>query len=142
MQFNFESSMNLTENVKNTVKNAATLVLNLRYEQIGSEHLLYGLSKTDCVASKMLSEYGVTSEAMKSVFEKNDRTPDFDAVIQVAFTPRAKEIFLRAQQLAMQFNHNFIGTEHLLLSILLDPDALADTILVRAFKVNIAELKQ
>jgi ATP-dependent Clp protease ATP-binding subunit ClpA len=48
------------------------------------------------------------------------RSPDFDK-----FTERARQVLSDAQEEAQRFNHNYIGTEHLLLGLLRMPDGIA-----------------
>ena len=45
------------------------------------------------------------------------------------FTERARRVLSHAQEEAQRFNHNYIGTEHLLLGLLRDPDSLAARVL-------------
>lgn len=133
----------LTESVNRAIQNAGKIALLYGNYQIGTEHLLYGLSSVkDSVASKILNSFGVTHNDIEKVFSKNSPKQN-NLILQssIDFTPRSKEAFILANQFAMQIGHNFVGTEHLLVSLLLQEDSYAVSMLKRNFKVNINELK-
>lgn len=133
----------LTESVNRAIQNAGKIALLYGNYQIGTEHLLYGLgSVKESVASKILSSFGVNHNKIEEVFAKNS-PKQHNLILQssIDFTPRTKEAFVLANQFAMQIGHNFVGTEHLLVSLLLQEDSYAVNILKRNFKVNINELK-
>lgn len=133
----------LTESVNRAIQNAGKIALMYSNYQIGTEHLLYGLSSVkDSVASKILSNFGVNHNKMEEVFSKNS-PKQANLIVQssIDFTPRTKEAFVLANQFAMQIGHNFVGTEHLLVSILLQEDSYAVSMLKRNFKVSINDLK-
>ena len=133
----------LTESVNRAIQNAGKIALMYSNYQIGTEHLLYGLSSVrDSVASKILVNFGVNHNKMEEVFAKQSKK-QANLIVQssIDFTPRTKEAFVLANQFAMQIGHNFVGTEHLLVSLLLQDDSYAVNILKRNFRVNISELK-
>lgn len=133
----------LTESVNRAIQNAGKIALMFANYQIGTEHLLYGLSSVkDSVASKILANFGVNHNKMEDVFAKHSsKQPNLIVQSSIDFTPRTKEAFVLANQFAMQIGHNFVGTEHLLVSLLLQEDSYAVNMLKRNFKVNINELK-
>ena len=133
----------LTESVNRAIQNAGKIALLYGNYQIGTEHLLYGLSSVkESVASKILNSFGVTHNKIEEVFAKNAPKQN-NLILQssIDFTPRTKEAFILANQFAMQIGHNFVGTEHLLVSLLLQEDSYAVSLLKRNFKVNITDLK-
>ncbi len=133
----------LTESVNRAIQNAGKIALLYSNYQIGTEHLLYGLASVkDSVASKILGNYGVNHNKIEEVFAKS-KPKQSNLILQssIDFTPRTKEAFVLANQFAMQIGHNFVGTEHLLVSLLLQDDSYAVNILKRSFKVNINDLK-
>ena len=133
----------LTESVNRAIQNAGKIALLYGNYQIDCEHLLYGVSSViDSVACKILSSYGVNHNKIEEIFSKN--SPKQNNIIlqsSIDFTPKSKEAFVLANQFAMQIGHNFVGTEHLLVSLLLQEDSYAVTILKKYFKVNINNLK-
>ncbi len=132
-----------TESVNKVLQNAGKIAVAYSNTQIGTEHLLYGLaSVTESVASKILASFGVTANAIESIFsESSQKHANSLFSSNVELTPRSKEVFVVANQFANQIGHNFIGTEHLLVSILLSEDSYAVNILKRGFRVNTNDLK-
>lgn len=133
----------LTESVNKAIQSAGRIALTYGNYQIGTEHLLYGLSSVkESVAAKILNNFGVTFNKIEDVFSKN--APKQSNIIlssTIDFTPRSKEVFIIANQFAHQIGHNFVGTEHLLVSLLLSDDSYAVSILKKAFRVNVNDLK-
>ena len=105
----------------------ANVALNLAVESaeslghtyIGSEHLLIGLLREGSgTGASLLKEKGVTASEIEEVLQvtvgKSSRTvlsPD-------RFTPRAKKIIEMSLTVARAMGNTFVGTEHLLISIL------------------------
>lgn len=137
------NGLQLTSSVNKAIKNAGKIALKYGSHQIGTEHLLYGLSSvSESVASKILSTFGVDNVAIEAVLAKNSNKQN-NVILQseIDFTPRSKEVFVLANQFSSQIGHNFVGTEHLLISIILSEDSYAVNILRRSFRVNINDLK-
>ena len=136
-------SSGITDSVKKVIENASKIAYKFSSSQVGTEHILYGLTTvSDCASSKILEDFGVTKEKLLSLFEENNEAITFlGGTITVELTPSSKEIFKVAQNLAMQLGHSFVGTEHILLSIVLNTECFASKLLVNAFKVNLNELK-
>lgn len=137
---NYQSS-SFSDNIKKVIENASKFALRFGSNLVGSEHILYGIvSVKDCLASKLLAESGVTEPALFEFFE--DNAPD-DILFgsEVELTPRTKDLFMSAQQIALKFNHSFLGTEHLLLAILSSSGSVAYRVLVGQFGVDIEALR-
>lgn len=139
---NYQSS-SFSDNIQKVIKNASKFALRFGSNLIGSEHILYGLTSVkDCLASQLLAEEGVTEPKLFEFFEDNVSEEDmfsFDGVVEM--TPRTKDLFRIAQQIALQMNHSFLGTEHLLLALLASTGSVAYRILVGQFGVDIESLK-
>ncbi len=137
------NEVRITENVNKALQYAGTVALQYGYHQIGTEHLLYGLAQVeDCVASKILASFGVDTEKLDSVFARNSQKKSISVLnSKVELSPKNKEVFSIASQFATTIGHNFIGTEHLLVSLLLSENSYAVSILKRSFKVNINDMK-
>ncbi len=132
----------VTAQVNQALSNAASIAYSYGNMQIGTEHLLYGLcSVKDSATSKMLYNAGVTVEGLVKIFDKNSTRRDVAVVGQIDLTPRCKEIFALANQFASQIGHEYIGTEHVFVSLLLSSDSYAVGILKRAFGVDIEAMK-
>ncbi|MBO7345182.1 MAG: ATP-dependent Clp protease ATP-binding subunit [Clostridia bacterium] len=115
---------------------ALTKRYNLRY--IGSEHILFGLiNVTEGRAAAILREEGVTNERFLPLFE---RSISKDSVVPGnMFTPRTKRVFENAVNISLKASAGYVGTEHVLLAILMDQTSLAVSIL-KALKVNVSAL--
>ena len=137
------NEIRITENVNKALQYAGTVALQYGYYQIDTEHLLYGLVQVeDCVASKILETYGVTCEKLDVVFSRNSQKQNIKVLSsRVQLSPSNKEVFSIASQFAATIGHNFIGTEHLLVSLLLSESSYAVNILKRSFRVNINDIK-
>lgn len=137
------NEVRITENVNKALQFAGTVALQYGYYQIGTEHLLYGLAQVEeCVASKILSSYGINCSKLDEVFSRNSQKKAISVLnTKMELSPKNKEVFSIASQFATTIGHNFIGTEHLLVSLLLSENSYAVNILKRSFRVNINDLK-
>ena len=129
-----------SDSIEKVIKNASKIALRFGSNLVGTEHILYGLSSvSDCTASKILSSFGVTESSLFELFEES--ASGVSLFGNVELTPRTKELFQIAQQIAMDMGHSFIGTEHLLLAILSNKSCYATKMLENIFRVNIQEMK-
>lgn len=129
-----------SDSIEKVIKNASKIALRFGSNLVGTEHILYGLvSVSDCTASRLLGEYGVTENALFEIFEESSSGVTLFGSVEL--TPRTKELFQIAQQIAMDMGHSFIGTEHVLLAILSNRSCYATRVLESIFNVNIEELK-
>ena len=103
---------------------------------VGSEHILLGLLEGDGIASTILKNNGVDKERYLQYFL---RVLDKSAGAIAGFTPRVKSMFEKAIEVAMDANVGFVGTEHVLMAILIDQESLAISIL-KALRVNLSAL--
>lgn len=128
-----------SESLEKMLMEASAISLRFGGDMVETEHILYGLCKVNCIASKILKDFGVTDSKLLKIFKENyEEVTYFDSVV---LTPRVKDIFKNAQNFAYQLGHNFLGTEHLLLALLSSDDCLAIRLLNSYFKVNIADIK-
>ena len=138
---NYQSS-SYSDNIQKVIKNASKFALRFGSNLIGSEHILYGLTSVkDCLASQFLAEEGVTEPSLFEFFEDNVNEDNILFSNEVEMTPRTKDLFRIAQQIALQMNHSFIGTEHLLLALLSSSGSVAYKILQGQYDVDIETLK-
>ena len=138
---NYQSSA-FSDNIQKVIKNASKFALRFGSNLIGSEHILYGLASVkDCLASQYLAEEGVTEPSLFEFFEDNVSEDNIIFTNEVEMTPRTKDLFRIAQQIALQMNHSFLGTEHLLLALLSSTGSVAYRILVSQYNVDIDKLR-
>jgi ATP-dependent Clp protease ATP-binding subunit ClpC len=112
--------------------------IRLNHPFIGTEHILLGLLRLGSgVANNVLIKLGLDLERARVEVEKIDeRGPDRKITFVLPFISRAKEIFKLARNEAKLLNHTYIGTEHLLLGILIEGGGVGIWVLKNC-KVNI-----
>ena len=119
-----------TEKANRALNSAIEEAENLGHTYIGSEHLLAGLVREDNgAATKLLQEKGVTSANVDSLIRQSVGVGIPTVLTPDDFTPRSKHIVETAIALARNANAGYVGTEHLLLSILQETDSCACYIL-------------
>ncbi|MCL1901905.1 MAG: ATP-dependent Clp protease ATP-binding subunit, partial [Firmicutes bacterium] len=115
-----------TDSVSKAVNVAKESAKNCNISYIGTEHLLYGILCVDCMAQKILNSFGVTAEKFKHyLIESAD--PKYDVS---GFTPRTKKVFETAIWISIETHQGFVGTEHMLLAIILDTESAAVSMLL------------
>jgi ATP-dependent Clp protease ATP-binding subunit ClpC len=121
--------------VKEVISLSREEALRLGHDYIGTEHLLLGIIREgEGVAVGVLKKLGVPLEQIRNEVEKISKSTATHEVKNLANIPltRASEKVLKITYLeAKVFKAQLIGTEHLLLSILRDPDNLATQLLNR-----------
>ena len=86
---------------------------------IGTEHVLLGLVReTDGVAAKVLTNLGVELPKVRSAVEFIIGRGERASTGEIGLTPRAKKVIELAVDEARRLNHNYIGTEHLLIGLM------------------------
>jgi ATP-dependent Clp protease ATP-binding subunit ClpA len=103
----------------------------LKHNYTGPEHLLLGLLHTEGgLAAEVLESLGVRLDDARWQVERMVGTGDMDSPEALPFTPRAKKIIELALREALRLDHNYIGSEHLLLAVVDEPDSVACRILL------------
>ena len=119
-----------TEKANRALNSAIEVAENLGHTYIGSEHLLAGLVREDNgAATKLLNEKGVSSANVDTLLRQTVGVGIPTVLTPDDFTPRSKHIVEKAVMLAMNANAGYVGTEHLLLSLLEETDSCACYIL-------------
>src|SRR5687767_14520937 len=103
---------------------------NLEY--IGTEHILLGLVKEGSgVGANVLKNLDVDLRKVRLEVEKLVKSgPDMVTMGKLPQTPRAKKVIEYAIEEARNLNHNYVGTEHLLLGLLREHDGVAAQVLM------------
>jgi ATP-dependent Clp protease ATP-binding subunit ClpC len=121
-----------TDRARNVVVLAQEEARLLKHNYIGTEHILLGLAReSDGLAAKALEALGISLEAAREqvveIIGRGERSPSG----HIPFTPRAKKVLELSLREALQFGHNYIGTEHLLLGLIREGEGVAAQVLVR-----------
>ncbi|MEM7623415.1 MAG: Clp protease N-terminal domain-containing protein, partial [Planctomycetota bacterium] len=102
------------------------------HEYIGTEHILLGLVKEGSgVGANVLKNLDVDLRKVRLEVEKLVRAgPEMVTMGKLPQTPRAKKVIEYAIEEARNLNHNYVGTEHLLLGLLREHDGVAAQVLM------------
>ena len=102
------------------------------HEYIGTEHILLGLVKEGSgVGANVLKNLDVDLRKVRLEVEKLVHSgPEMVTMGKLPQTPRAKKVIEYAIEEARNLNHNYVGTEHLLLGLLREHDGVAAQVLM------------
>jgi len=102
------------------------------HEYIGTEHILLGLIKEGTgVGATVLKKMNVDLRKVRLEVEKMVKSgPDMVPMGKLPHTPRAKKVIEYAIEEARNLNHNYVGTEHLLLGLLREHEGIAAKVLM------------
>ena len=124
-----------TDDAQRVLSLAQEAALELGHDYVGTEHVLIGLTKVkNGVAAKALEELGLVTEDIFEAVEEHVGRGNKKAT-SIYMTPRVKHVLELAIQVANQMNHNYVGTEHILLGLLSDGSGVAVAIL-RAMNIR------
>ncbi len=100
-------------------------------EYIGPEHILLALVReSNCVATHVLMKLGVDLLLVGLEVERHAGTGFGVTARKLNQTPRAKKVIEYSMEEARNLNHDYIGSEHVLLGLLRDPEGIATRVLV------------
>ena len=120
-----------TSRAETAIKLASKIAASLGHNYIGTEHLLYGLIEEDTgIASKILKNQGLTSEKVLEEIEELIGKSDEEIDEPEGFTPRTKRVIENAFLEAKKMNNEYIGTEHILIGIMIEGDSVAVRIMM------------
>ena len=113
------------------------------HEYIGTEHILLGLVKEGSgVGANVLKNLDVDIKKLRLEVEKLVKSgPDMVTMGKLPHTPRAKKVIEFAIEEARSLNHNYIGTEHLLLGLLRESEGVAAQVLMN-LGLKLEEVRQ
>ena len=118
-----------TDDAQRVISFAQEAALELGHDYVGTEHVLIGLIKVkNGVAAKALNELGLSAETIIEDVEEHIGRGNKKAS-SVYMTPRVKHVLELAVEVANHMNHNYVGTEHILLGLLSDGGGVAVGIL-------------
>ena len=124
-----------TDDAQRVLSFAQEAALELGHDYVGTEHVLIGLTKVkNGVAAKALAELGIVTEDIFEAVEEQVGRGNKKAT-SIYMTPRVKHVLELAIQVANRMNHNYVGTEHILLGLLSDGGGVAVGIL-RAMNIR------
>jgi ATP-dependent Clp protease ATP-binding subunit ClpC len=120
-----------TPHARHVVVLAQEEARKLRHNYIGTEHILLGLiAEQDGMASRVLAGFGLSLEGARHEVTAIVHTGKSEpATGHIPFTPRAKKTLELALREALQLQHNYIDTEHILLGVLREGEGVGARVL-------------
>jgi ATP-dependent Clp protease ATP-binding subunit ClpC len=104
----------------------------LKHNYVGTEHLLLGLiHEGQGVGAKALESLGIGLDMVRHEVEEVVGEGQEAPSGHIPFTPRAKTVLELSLREALELNHDYIGTEHILLGLIREGEGVAAQVLVR-----------
>jgi ATP-dependent Clp protease ATP-binding subunit ClpC len=121
-----------TDRARKVMQLANQEAQRFNHEYIGTEHMLLGLVKEGTgVAANVLKNLDVDLRKIRLEVEKLVQTgPEMVTMGKLPQTPRAKKVVEYSMEEARNLNHNFVGTEHILLGLLREQEGVAAQVLM------------
>ena len=121
-----------TDRARKVMQLANQEAQRFNHEYIGTEHILLGLVKEGSgVAANVLKNLEVDLRKIRLEVEKLVQSgPEMVTVGKLPQTPRAKKVIEYSMEEARNLNHNYVGTEHILLGLLREQEGVAAQVLM------------
>ncbi len=121
-----------TERARKVMQLANQEAQRFNHDYVGTEHILLGLVKEGSgVAANVLRNLDIDLKKIRMEVEKLVQAgPDMVTMGKLPHTPRAKKVIEYSLEEARNLNHNYVGTEHLLLGLLREQEGVAAQVLM------------
>ena len=121
-----------TDRARKVMQLANQEAQRFNHEYIGTEHVLLGLVKEGSgVAANVLKNLDVDLRKIRLEVEKLVQSgPEMVTMGKLPQTPRAKKVIEYSMEEARNLNHNYVGTEHILLGLLREQEGVAAQVLM------------
>jgi ATP-dependent Clp protease ATP-binding subunit ClpC len=121
-----------TDRARKVMQLANQEAQRFNHEYIGTEHVLLGLIKEGSgVAANVLKNLDIDLRKIRMEVEKLVQSgPDMVTMGKLPQTPRAKKVIEFSMEEARNLNHNYVGTEHILLGLLRELEGVAAQVLM------------
>ena len=121
-----------TDRARKVMQLANQEAQRFNHEYIGTEHVLLGLVKEGSgVAANVLKNLDVDLRKIRLEVEKLVQSgPEMVTMGKLPQTPRAKKVLEYSMEEARSLNHNYVGTEHILLGLLREQEGVAAQVLM------------
>jgi ATP-dependent Clp protease ATP-binding subunit ClpC len=122
---------NFTDRVRKVLAMAREEAIRLQHDYVGTEHILLGLIREgEGVAAAVLANLNVDLDQIHEGVEESVRKGKATIALgELPYTSRAKKVLEFAMAEARDFNHSYVGTEHLLLGLLREEKGVAAQVL-------------
>jgi ATP-dependent Clp protease ATP-binding subunit ClpC len=130
----------LTENARTSLHHATLIAQGYGSPYIGTEHLLLGvMAQGASVGAKILADAGVTLDRAQTALNMAPVSAMVGGITTKSLSETAKLTLKMSWDIAQEFHQDYLGTEHILYSILSQKNARA-TVLLKDMDVNIPEI--
>ncbi|MCK5123383.1 MAG: ATP-dependent Clp protease ATP-binding subunit [Candidatus Pacebacteria bacterium] len=121
-----------TAHLKSVIEKAEILSQEFKHQSIGVEHIFFGLMmQKGSIGYSVLAGENVDPKALREIIDKMPKTKKWSLKLSAEF----KNIFKKAVLIASRYQHNYVGTDHLLYAILVSKDKkVAETLLSLGIK--------
>lgn len=139
-----------TERAQQTIILAQEAARRLRFDYVGTEHLLLGIvMQSGGVALHALEQLGIGPSDLREEVERMIGQGGASRRGEIGFTPRAKQVMVEyAPQEARHLGDRFVGSEHILTGLFHDEFSVAARVLrgrgldLESFRRTVRELRQ
>jgi len=132
-----------TDRARRVMHFAQQAAQSFNHEYIETEHILIGLTQENGVAACVLRLLDIDLVKLRMEVEQIlHRGPDMLSTGKLPMTPRAKRVMEYAIADAIALNHNYVGTEHLLLGLLREEEAIAAQVLKMHYGLTVEKVRQ
>ncbi|MFC0431326.1 Clp protease N-terminal domain-containing protein [Kutzneria buriramensis] len=119
-----------TDRARRVVAQSQTEAQTAGHGYIGTEHIALALmSQPEGLAAQALAAQGVTEEQVRAAVKVAAPAGGEAVTGHIPFTPRARKVLELSVREALRLEHNFIGTEHVLLGLLAEGDGIGAKVL-------------
>ncbi len=123
--------MNISDLFSKRTQEAISIAIEKAKEKnqraVDTEFLLFGIVKDEVVMKRVFKELGINTEELLNQLEK--QMVEGSGVGSPSFTPRSTSAIQNAYSESLELNHNYIGTEHVLLGLIQEGEGIAAQIL-------------
>ncbi|HEX2080816.1 MAG TPA: Clp protease N-terminal domain-containing protein [Longimicrobium sp.] len=123
---------NFTDRVRKVLAMAREEAVRLRHDYVGTEHILLGVAhESEGVAAAVLARLGVGAEDVRKAVDRSLPAGRAGTGVRelLPCTVRAQKVLEFAIEEAHALDHDYVGTEHLLLGLLRDEEGMAARVL-------------
>lgn len=130
-----------TEKAKHVLELAKRTAQELHHSYVGTEHLLLGLLlEKECVASQVFEAHQIMEDQIIDLIEQLIAPSGIAGTLEKeGYTPRAEKLLEESEKEAERFHKDRIGTEHILIAMIKEPECVAVRLMV-TLGVNIQKL--
>lgn len=131
-----------SEGARRAIYYAQEEALNLGETYVSTEHILLGLVReADSSAVRILKRMGISPSHLRNEVEKYVKRSEAKTGHETQLAPLGKRVIDLASEEARKLRHNYIGTEHLLLGLILEEEGIAGRVL-KNLGVGIERMRQ